>query len=567
MPDEPAMEKTKTERNDKMSSRNVQEIEVGMLAASPTNPRKKFSGLEEMAATMREHGVLEPLLVRKHDGEFVYEIIAGERRWRAAQLAGLSHVPCVVKELNEQQVTEIQWIENLQRQDLTAVEEGEGFARLIQSGAWTVESLAERFARSRSHIFGRLKLARLTGPAREALESGKIPFTIAELVAKVAPGWQGKFLEEVLKGYGGGEPLSFRQAKYLMERDFVGQLDYVRWDIKDRKLHPDAGCCAKCPKRSGNLTGEEAEAFKNNPNVCTDLDCFHEKVGRHRRAVLKGLKGGKNTTVMTLEEGDKELSRWNGFDNKSEYENPKRFHFTRKGGDWATFAQAVKNPTGALYLFVDRQGDVLQGRKKSEMKAELKKLGLWTADDVGEEDEGPDEGESAEEFKARQAKAKEELEKAREKERIRQLVRVKTTCIAAETLIGKLGGPELKGKSEEQFWRLLLKGVSRMTDSIDEGVFKRFAIKGHEWGEVPKGSEKWSVATMRRYVLEVLLSEESYNETDAPYHAEDVEYGCKLVGIDLKKIAKGVEKEVLEPEAKAAAAETKSVKGKKGGRK
>lgn len=260
----------------------IRMLKRAQLVPSETNPRKRFDEgkLAELAATIREHGILEPLVVRSSpDGPQRFEIVAGERRFRAAGIAGLEELPCIVKELADAQVLEIQYIENLQREDLSAIEEAEGFARLIESGAYTAESLAQKLGKSRSHVFSRLRLSRLQGFARAQIEEGAIAATIGSLAAQLpTERLQKKFLQECMKGTwrSNGEALSFRQAEELLEREYIRSLEKGCAFHNEKELVnlvKGAGACFTCPKRSGNLRGFES----GNPNVCTDVECFDGK--------------------------------------------------------------------------------------------------------------------------------------------------------------------------------------------------------------------------------------------------------------------------------------------------
>lgn len=145
----------------------VSEVSIQILAARADQPRKRFNEetLSELADSIRQHGLLQPLLVRP--GGKGYEIIAGERRWRAAQLAGLETVPVIVREINEQEAAEISLIENLQREDLTVIEEALAYRGLIQKHGYTQEELAQKLGKSRAHIANTM---RMLGLPEEVLE-------------------------------------------------------------------------------------------------------------------------------------------------------------------------------------------------------------------------------------------------------------------------------------------------------------------------------------------------------------------------------------------------------------
>lgn len=152
----------------------VREIEVALVKPNPFQPRKAFDGekLEELAESIREHGVVQPIVVRvKGEG---YEIVAGERRWRASRLAGLKAIPAVVREFSETQVMEIALIENLQREDLNPLEEAEGYQRLMDEFRHTQDVLAHRLGKSRSHVANMLRLLKLPPRVRKYLQDGQL---------------------------------------------------------------------------------------------------------------------------------------------------------------------------------------------------------------------------------------------------------------------------------------------------------------------------------------------------------------------------------------------------------
>ncbi len=157
--------------------RGQKQLPVSWLQPGKFQPRHHFdqTALQELAASIREHGVLQPLLVRPlTEGKDRYEIIAGERRWRAAQLAGVHEVPVVVRELSDADALEIAIIENIQRQDLSALEEAEGYQRLIAEFNHTQEDLAKVVGKSRSHIANTLRLMNLPESVKKLLQDGAI---------------------------------------------------------------------------------------------------------------------------------------------------------------------------------------------------------------------------------------------------------------------------------------------------------------------------------------------------------------------------------------------------------
>ena len=157
--------------------RGTHEVAIERVRPNPAQPRQRFDEdeLAELANSIREHGVLQSILVRRADQlGHVYEIVAGERRWRAAQLAGVHTVPVVVRNLDDAEALELALIENLQRQDLTALEEAEAYRHLLEDLGRTQEEVARSIGKSRSHVANTLRLLGLPQSVRAYLQDGRL---------------------------------------------------------------------------------------------------------------------------------------------------------------------------------------------------------------------------------------------------------------------------------------------------------------------------------------------------------------------------------------------------------
>lgn len=157
--------------------RTAKEVAVELLHASQFQPRQDWDqeALESLAASIGKQGILQPILVRRHperEGEF--EIIAGERRWRAAQLARLHEVPVIIKELSDSDSLEVAIIENIQRHDLSPIEEAEAFKRLLEEFQYTQEKLSLNVGKSRSHVTNILRLLNLPASVQQMIRDGKL---------------------------------------------------------------------------------------------------------------------------------------------------------------------------------------------------------------------------------------------------------------------------------------------------------------------------------------------------------------------------------------------------------
>jgi ParB family chromosome partitioning protein len=152
-------------------------VPIETIRPSPFQPRRHFGDeeLEALAQSIREKGIVQPLLVRPiEDAEADFELVAGERRWRAAQRVGLHQVPVVVRALADSEALEIALVENLQREDLSAIEEAEAYSRLLREFGRSQASLAEAVGKSRSHVANTLRLLSLPAPVRRQLEDGAL---------------------------------------------------------------------------------------------------------------------------------------------------------------------------------------------------------------------------------------------------------------------------------------------------------------------------------------------------------------------------------------------------------
>ena len=151
-----------------------QKMKISLIEPNSTQPRKQFDeeSLQELADSIKEYGVLQPLLVQEKSGH--YEIIAGERRWRAAKLAGLTEVPVLIRDYDKQRSMEIALIENIQRADLNPIEEAQGYQRLIREFNLTQEEIANRVAKNRATITNSMRLLKLDDRVQQMLVEGKI---------------------------------------------------------------------------------------------------------------------------------------------------------------------------------------------------------------------------------------------------------------------------------------------------------------------------------------------------------------------------------------------------------
>lgn len=196
------------------TSENLQNLPLSQVECNADQPRKRFDDttLDELADSIREHGILQPLTVRRL-GTGYYQIIAGERRWRAARLAGLTEVPAIVIEADDRKATELALIENLQREDLDPMEEAQGYRKLMDTYQMTQEDVANRVGKSRSAVANALRLLGLCPEVRELVEAGKLSGGHARALLPLAAAQQKKAAQMVIDG-----GLSVRQTEALVKK-------------------------------------------------------------------------------------------------------------------------------------------------------------------------------------------------------------------------------------------------------------------------------------------------------------------------------------------------------------
>lgn len=194
------------------------EVDVESIVPGPMQPRTHFDegSLEGLADSIRAHGIVQPLLVRRQGDR--YELIAGERRWRAARLAGLSRVPVVVKEVPDQDLLEIALIENIQRENLNPIEEAQAYRRLIENVGLTQEALATRVGRDRSYITNYLRLLKLPDDLQQLVVEGRLSTGHARTILGLAHvDLQRKIARQVIDG-----ALSVRATEHLVRKAVEG---------------------------------------------------------------------------------------------------------------------------------------------------------------------------------------------------------------------------------------------------------------------------------------------------------------------------------------------------------
>jgi ParB/RepB/Spo0J family partition protein len=378
----------------------VIDVAPSQIRPSPFNHRKKFSGLDELGASLLAKGMISPLTVRPapkgKDDE--YELVVGERRWRAATKIKLDKVPAIVRELNDKEVIEIQLIENVQRVDVHPMEEAEGYSELMTKHGYDVDMIVAKTGKSHTAVYNRLKLLKLAPAARKAFLEDKFNASIAEMIARIPSAeLQGQATAEILKGRHEDRwslnadededevprealqateeevlPLTFREAQLLLQRRYMLRLELAPFDPADDKLVPSVGACTKCIYRTGN----QPDLFGDVPSadVCTNPPCFEsKKKADWDRKAAAAKEAGR--TVLAGEQAEKIFGygrlTWNApyFDLKAEADH----EFQPAKGKKKTWGEVLGKDAPTVTLARDDGGAAHELVAKTEAFEALKR--------------------------------------------------------------------------------------------------------------------------------------------------------------------------------------------------
>jgi len=265
-------------------------VSLSLLNVSKTNPRRTFedAALKELADSIRAQGVLSPLLVRPLT-ENGFEIVFGERRYRAAQLAGQDTVPVRIRQMSDAEALEAQLVENLIRAEIHPMEEAQGFRALLalDEPKYSIEQIAAKVGKSPMFVASRLKLADLVPKAVEAFYADEIGVGHALLLAKLPADVQEQALSACFKEvYNGSQKparilLPVRNLQFWIDSNILLVLKDAPFNKRDAQLVPAAGSCADCAKRTGHNKLLFGDDLGRHGDRCTDPTCYQAKVSAH----------------------------------------------------------------------------------------------------------------------------------------------------------------------------------------------------------------------------------------------------------------------------------------------
>jgi len=277
----------------------LQEIVVGNTFPSKTNVKGRIEGkdFDDLVASIKEKGVLQPVLARRmkdDKGSNYIEVIAGNRRLEAARKAGLKFIPAQVVEMTDVEAREAQIIENLQREDIHPLDEGEQYRELIEESKYEIPAVAAKVGKEERYIKQRLFLTNLTEKSANAYRNGKFTDGHAVLMAKLSSNDQSAALKYVCDRW---NTPSVKELKEWIEAEFYNILSFQPW-LKDEEAMKAVGKCRECQPNTSSLFGDVKEG------ACTDLKCWKRKMGKYIDYRVEKEKESGGTLVKITKEYD-----------------------------------------------------------------------------------------------------------------------------------------------------------------------------------------------------------------------------------------------------------------------
>lgn len=282
-----------------MSKQELKVVQLKEIIASTTNPRKTFDeqSLKELSNSVKEKGVLQPILIRPiENGEngpkqAKYELVCGERRYRASLMAGIKDIPANIRDLSDDEAFEMQIIENLERKDVHPLEEADAFKRMLDSGKYQIADIAAKFAKPETFIAQRLKFVDLIDEIKKDFYEGKLGIGHAIHIARLGQKDQKDIYESSLNGWNPGYG-TVNELRDQIENDTY-DLDEAPFDTKDENLLKCATACEVCPKRAGANPTLFADIEET--NRCFDTGCYDQKMEAHiTKTIARIIENGED---------------------------------------------------------------------------------------------------------------------------------------------------------------------------------------------------------------------------------------------------------------------------------
>lgn len=498
----------------------IELIDIKDLKVFKLHQRADLGNVDDMAVSVKQHGILQPVLVRRVPGNGGNELVYGRRRLAAAKIAGLDAIPAIVRELDDAAALEAALVENLQREGEHPLDEAEGYGRLAADPLnLTGEQIAAKVGKSKAYVYARLKLLALAAPVRKLFREGALDASKALLIARIPDAKVQQKAAKVITDNPYG-PVSLRRAQEIIEQQYMLRLEDAPFDTADAKLVEKAGPCSKCPKRTGNqreLFAQAATGGKESPDLCTDAACWQSKVdatwaAKKAEAEKKGLRVLSEKEARAIFPYGAVVDQRKYFDlDAKNYDDPKGRTYGALLGKSVEVA-VVQNPhTGAAVRVVEREAAEEALRDKYKWAAQ-ERLSARS----------PEEKKHAQAYELRKATV---------------LVALGELCNRVKALVladGSLAQPGL--------WHFIAGAVLDCADHDARArVMKRRGLKGDDaLGKLLKNS---TVPELVAISVELLAALDAAGASWSSGYGPRLLAGCKAFTIDLKKIEAKVKAE------------------------
>jgi len=470
------------------------------IVPSADNPRKDFNPdrQTELNLSIQEKGILDEITVSPLNGNGKYEIIDGERRYRAAIVLGLEEIPCKIRTTTEEEARELRLVSALQRANLHPLEEARAFSDYIKSGKCAAGSTAKKIGIPESHIAQRLKLLDLIPAASKAYEKGTLTIEHATLLAKMTPEDQNRAIEFLIEDdplYGLDIARDVKVFKEWISEEISLNLSVAPFDKADQTLIPGVPACLECPKNSGFNTALFPEL--NAKHICGDRICFKAKVAAHLEREKKRIRKEEKRPFIMI--SSKSLA----MDDPLKVDGLKmegRYKIVKAGKECEDTkrAQWIDGPNKGKFVLVCNY---------SKCKKHWGGAGRSTAAGSGTYDD------------PKQVAKRQKAEKDQEF----------NTAVAARawTSIMSATLDKMTGKFDPECWKLLAKKFWYMSEyEVDEDIFNKLA--GSPIHPIGKKIDSMSQKDLERLTIIFLMLHESYEsefetvETLAKHHKIDI---------------------------------------------
>ena len=509
-------------------------LPLGAIRPSETRTQKLRRSLfddlaiDGLAASIARQGLAQPIVVRElaePDGFVRYELVAGEQRWLASKKAGLDLIQAVIRDLDDDQVLELQLAENLQRDTLHPLVEATGYQEMIATQQLTVEAVAEHVGKSKAWVYNRLKLLALAEAPRKALLDGALSPSVALRIARITTAeQQGAAFARIMRGPDPtrvGEPMTDREAAEYIREHFMRELRGVAFKLDDATLLPAAGSCTACPKRSGNL-GDLFTEVKN-PNVCTDTQCLEAKLDAHGARVRAEL----DVTGTTVISGSAARKIKPALDAKLKgYVKPD--DVVMVGEQLKSYRDALGEDLPLADILEDPfTRELVPVVKAGAMKEALARAGIKGAS------------------RSYDASAK---KKAEDKARIESAVRFR---LLAEIRTKAAGAEDVQMIAQYMFAGLTFDAQKRLVDSriaSNQGEGTKILPKGHDHvTRFPKTIAQMKPGELAGLLRDIALVGQCHVSPAVKPEAKELFATAKRLGIKDDKVREAVEKELAAP--------------------